>query len=373
MKLTARKKTERRRKMSKILYAAGTMEHIRSFHLPYIDALRRDGNEVLTMARGKDADFDISFVKKMFSLKNLACQRKIKKILKAEKFDAIILNTTLAAFNIRAALPRRNRPKVINFVHGYMFPAEIKSLKDKIFLFSEKLVRKKTDSIMVMNDDDYNLALKYKLCQGEVKMTLGMGAKVPETPTLPPELIYKYHESEGKYVLCFVGEIYGSKNQRMLICALPEIKLEIPNAVLWLVGEGADRQSLISLADELNLSSSVYFMGRRKNPCDYMRACDLYVSASKKEGLPFNIMEALGSGKPVIASDIKGHRDIIEDGKSGVLYPEGDINEFIKAVKAVYSGEIKINPEDAIERYKTFSFDNVFEKTYGTMKELLEK
>jgi len=125
--------------MSKILYAAGTMEHIRSFHLPYIDALRRDGNEVLTMARGKDADFDISFVKKMFSLKNLACQRKIKKILKAEKFDAIILNTTLAAFNIRAALPRRNRPKVINFVHGYMFPAEIKSLKDKIFLFSEKL------------------------------------------------------------------------------------------------------------------------------------------------------------------------------------------------------------------------------------------
>lgn len=359
--------------MSKILYAAGTIEHIKSFHLPYIEALRNDGHEVLVMARGKDADFDISFVKKMFSLKNLACQRQIKKIIKREKFDAIILNTTLAAFNIRAVLPRKRRPKVINFVHGYMFPTELKSTKDKIFLFCEKLVRKKTDSIMVMNADDYEIANKYKLCLGDIKMTLGMGAKVPKASSVAPELIYKYHESIGKYILCFVGELYKGKNQRMLICAMPEIQLDIPNAVLWLVGEGVDRQELIELVDELNLSSSVYFMGRRSNPCDYIRASDLYVSASEKEGLPFNILEALGCGKVTLASDVKGHRDIIENGKSGILYPHGDINEFVRCVKAIHSGEIKINPEDAIARYKTYSYDNVFEKTYGTMKELLEK
>jgi glycosyltransferase EpsD len=114
-------------------------------------------------------------------------------------------------------------------------------------------------------------------------------------------------------------------------------------------------------------------MGKRSNPCDYIRASDLYVSASEKEGLPFNILEALGCGKITLASDIKGHRDIIENGKSGVLYPKGDINEFVRCVKAIHKDEIKINPEDASARYKTYSFDNVFEKTYGTMKELLEK
>ena len=358
--------------MSKILYAAGTMDHIKSFHLPYLDALRADGHEVLVMAKGRDADFDIGFVKKMLSSKNTECRKKIKKILKREKFDVIILNTTLAAFHIRLCLPKKRRPKVINLVHGYMFPKSVKTARDKIFLFCERFLRKKTDHIMVMNGEDYEIATDNKLCIGEIRMTLGMGASVSET-VLPPETIRKYTESEGKYVLCFVGELYKAKNQRMLICALPEIQLDIPNAVLWLVGEGADRLELIDLADELKISNSVCFVGRRKNPCDYIRACDLYVSASEKEGLPFNIMESLGCGKVTLASDIKGHRDLIEDGKSGILYPFGDITDFVSKVKAIHDGKISIAPEDAVSRYSVYSKNNAFPSTYGIMKELIEK
>lgn len=358
--------------MSKILYAAGTMDHIRSFHMPYIEALRQEGHEVLTMAKGVDADFNIGFVKKMLSPKNGACRRKIKKILKAEKFDAIILNTTLAAFHIRLCLPRKKRPKVINFVHGYMFPKNVATTKDKIFLFCEKYLRKRTDHVIVMNSEDYEIATENKLAIGSVETVLGMGAYVPEDSG-SPDIIRKFAESEGKYVICFVGELYKAKNQRMLICALPEIQLEIPNAVLWLVGEGVDRHELVNLAEDLNLANSVCFLGKRKNPCDFMRASDLYVSASEKEGLPFNIMEALGCGKTVIASDIKGHRDIIEDGKSGFLYPKGDINAFVKLVKEAHKGEKTVAPEVAVERYKIYSKDNVFEKTYNTLKELLEK
>ncbi len=359
--------------MSKILYAAGTMNHIKSFHLPYIEKLREDGHEVLTMASGKDADFDISFVKKMVSFGNIKCQRKIKKILKKEKFDVLILNTTLAAFNIRFCLPKKNRPKVINFVHGYMFPTERKSLRDKIFFFCERLLRKKTDYILVMNNDDYKLATENNLCIDKVVMTLGMGANVPEETNVPRDMIYKLHESEDKYIICFVGELYKAKNQRMLICALPEIQIKVPNAVLWFVGDGADRQNLVDLADKLNLSSSVYFMGRRKNPFDYIRASDLYVSASEKEGLPFNILEALGCGKTVICSNIKGHRDIIEHGKSGFLYENGNMNDFIRLVLEAHDGKISTTPEDAIARYNEYSYDKVFKDTYQKITELIEK
>ena len=348
------------------------MEHIKSFHLPYIEALRADGHEVLVMAKGKDADFDIGFVKKMLSSKNTECRRKIRKILRRERFDVIILNTTLAAFHIRLCLPKIKRPKVINLVHGYMFPKSVKTTRDKIFIFWEKFLRRKTDHIMVMNGEDYEIATKNKLCLGEVRMTLGMGASVSET-VLPPETIRKYTESEGKFVLCFVGELYKAKNQRMLICALPEIQISIPNAVLWLVGEGVDRLELIELADELKISNSVCFVGRRNNPCDYMRACDVYVSASEKEGLPFNIMESLGCGKITLASDIKGHRDLIEDGKSGILYSLGDITDFVSKVKAIHGGDIKIAPEDAISRYEIYSKANAFPSTYKIMKELIEK
>ena len=359
--------------MSKILYAAGTMGHINNFHLPYIEALRKDGHEVLVMARGEGADFDIPFEKKMFSLKNLSCQRKIKKILKREKFDVILTNTTLAAFNVRIVLPRRNRPRVVNFVHGYMFPTEVKGVRNKIFRFCEKILRKKTDAIMVMNASDYGIANEYKLCREEVRMTLGMGAKVYDAPTVETDLILKANRADGKYILCFVGELYKRKNQRMLICALPEIKLAIPNAVLWLVGDGVARRELVELAESLNISDSVYFMGMRDNPCDYIRAADVYVSASEKEGLPFNILEALGCGKCVVASDVKGQCDIIEDGVSGFLYPYNNVGEFVRKIKKIHAGELSIDPARAVARYEAFSFDRVFDRTYSTMKELIEK
>ena len=359
--------------MSKILYAAGTMEHVRNFHLPYIKALRRDGNEVQVMAKGEGADHNIPFVKKMVSFGNVRCMMRIRKILKREKFDVIITNTTLAAFNVRFVLPRKNRPKVINFVHGYMFPTEVKGARAKIFRFCEKILRKKTDHIMVMNKADLEIANEYKLCLGEVRMTRGMGATVYAAPTVETDLILKRNRGEGKYILCFVGELYKAKNQRMLICALPEIKLEIPNAVLWLVGEGVAREELLKLAEQLNISDSVYFMGRRENPCDYIRASDVYVSASEKEGLPFNILEALGCGKTVVASRVKGQEDIIEDGVSGFLYPFGDISAFADTVKRINRGELSIDPERAKERFEYFSFDRVFDLTYATMKELMEK
>ncbi len=359
--------------MSKILYAAGTFEHIKNFHLPYIDRLRRDGHEVTVMARGEGADLNIPFVKKMLSFKNIICSLRIRGIIKRGKFDTVVLNTTLAAFDTRLFLPKRNRPKVINFVHGYMFSPEPKSIKEKIFLFCEQLLSKKTDYIMVMNSEDCAIAEKYRLCISEIKMTRGMGARISESDFLPVELMYERRRNSDKYIISFVGELSAAKNQRMLICALPEIQVYIPNAVLWLVGDGGHKEALIRLTEKLNLSDSVRFWGYRPHPCDYIRASDLYISASKKEGLPFNVLEAVGCGKTVIASNVKGHRDIIENGKSGFLFSSGDLGELVRLVRGVYRGELSIKPTDARQRYKVFSFDSVFPETYGIMKELIDK
>ena len=158
----------------------------------------------------------------------------------------------------------------------------------------------------------------------------------------------------------------------MLIYALREIKAVIPNAVLWLIGDGDIREELTALADRLGLSGAVRFLGHRQNPCDYIRESDLYISASKKEGLPFNILEALGCGKTVIASDVKGHRDIIESEKYGFLFKPDDQDELVSLIKKAFAGEISVNPEDARKRFEEFSFDTVFPETYGIMKELID-
>ena len=358
----------------KILYAASTMSHINNFHLEYIAALRADGYVVKTMARGVGADFDVPFEKKLLTPANTACRSEIKRILTEEKFDIVILNTTLAAFHIRYAMPKKARPRVVNIVHGYLFSRHTGFVRRNLMLFCERLVAKKTDAIIVMNEEDKNIANWRKLCREKVYFTRGMGAEIAPPATTPAE-IRKEQGAEGKFVMAFVGELSERKNQAFLISTMPEIRHRIPGAVLWLIGEGSEKDTelLGNLALSLELGDAVRFLGRKDKPEDYMRACDVYVSASRIEGMPFNIIEAMGCGCTTVATRIKGHEDLIIHGKTGYLYEYGDRRRFVDLVEKVYSGEGTVAPAETVAVYNEYSFENVFAPTLATIKESIEK
>lgn len=356
------------KKKKKILYAASVMTHINNFHMQYIAKLREDGYDVRVMARGEGADYNVPFDKKMLSSSNTACRAEIRRIIERERFDVIILNTSLAAFHIRLCLPKQDRPRVVNIVHGYLFSEHTGFLKRRVLLAAERLVAKKTDAIIVMNEDDRRIAERYKLCLGKVYVSRGMGASVKPQVT-PCDSIRQELGCKDKYVLAFVGELSGRKNQAFLINAMNSIKNRIPNAVLWLVGDGKERESLMELAQRVDLTSSVFFLGQRKDACDVMRACDLYVSASSIEGMPFNIIEAMGCGKCVLASDIKGHRDIINDGKGGFLFEFGSMRKFVDKVAAIHDGRLTVDTASVIEQYRRFANDNVFRETYDIIRD----
>ena len=355
--------------MSKILYVASNMTHINNFHTDYIDELRRMGHTVRVMARGEGADFDIPFEKKLFSHKNTACRRMIRRIVKQESFDVIVLNTTLAAFHVRFALVGRRRPRIINIVHGYLFSANTGFIKRNLLLLCERLVSRQTDSIIVMNSEDREIAGKYKLTRGKIDTVEGFGVSVRDSVTSPSELHGKY--ADGRYALLFVGELSARKNQKFLIESLPDVLDVIPNAVLWLVGDGAERDSLGALASALGVSDRVIFFGKRDDACDFMRAADLYVSAASIEGLPFNIVEALGCGRYVIASQIKGHTDVINSVEVGMLYPEKDGKAFVDAVKEAH-GNRTLGGEASLDRYKHYEKKRVFAAVLQTIVDNFE-
>ena len=349
--------------MSKILYVASNMTHINNFHLDYIAALRAMGHSVTVMARGEGADIDMPFEKKLFSPKNTACRRRIRRIVREGGYDAILLNTTLAAFHVRFALGAR-RPRVVNVVHGYLFSRTTGFVKRTLLLLCEKLVARKTDAIIVMNEEDREIAKRYKLTRGKVDTVRGFGVSVRDVIT-PPETIREQY-GRDRYALLFVGELSARKNQEMLIRALPEVIKYVPNATLWLVGDGGEREKLERISSELGISDRVLLMGKRADACDFMRAADLYVSAAHIEGLPFNIVEALGSGKFVVASDIKGHRDVINSTRIGLLYPDGDASALVAAIKKAYDA-----PENAsaaaLERYEYYEKRSVFPDVLQTI------
>ena len=361
-----RKKTTESLDNKRILYVASNMRHINNFHTEYIEALRNDGYTVSVMARGEGADFDIPFEKKLFSPKNTACRRKIRKIIKNGGFDAIILNTSLAAFHVRLACPVRNRPKILNIVHGYLFSENVNPVKRILLLLCEIIMRGRTDAIITMNADDFATAKKYRLARGGIYSSRGMGAVLRDEIT-PPEKIRRDFFGEG-FVMTFVGELSGRKNQRFLIDALAKIKNEIPSARLCLVGEGAERNALGRLAEDLGIEESVIFTGTRSDACDFIRASDMYVSASSIEGLPFNLVEAMGAGKTVLASRIKGHTDLIREGESGFLYEFGNQEEFVNKAIKIYNGDLAPSGEEIRRDYLKFEKGEVFPETLELIK-----
>ena len=363
---------EEEKRGKKILYVASTINHINSFHLDYIDALRKMGNEVKVMARGLGADFNVPFEKKFFSKKNSYARKKIREIVLAEGFDVILTNTTLAAFHVRLAVSLRCRPRIVNMVHGYLFSENTNFLKRIPLLLCEKLVKRKTDAIIVMNKEDRRIAKRHHLTSGRVYFCHGLGVKEREFNKTPQEVRAELN-SENNYNLLFVGELSARKNQKYLISYMPKLKEFIPHIRLWLVGDGDEREKLSAFAKKLGVENDVLFLGRKENVGDYINAADIYVSASKSEGLPFNIVEAMSLGKPTLASRCKGQEDIIANWRSGFLYELDRSDDFIRDVKLIHDGVYKLEKEAITARASEYSFDNVFEETLRVMTEAFDE
>ena len=320
----------------KILITASNMVHINNFHLPYIEKFKEQGDDVYVLASGVNADFNVGFKKKLLSVKNLLLTFKIRRILKKEQFDVVMLNTSLCAFYVRLAMKGlKKRPHVINTVHGYLFSLNSSKVKRSIYLLCEKFLRKQTDNIIVMNDEDLEIATSNRLCLDKIYRCDGMG--------FVKRLSTKQNSKSisEKTRLTFVGEISKRKNQQFLIKALKSLK----NADLTLVGDGKERKRLEKLIKKLRIDDRVRITGFTKDIGRYLAETDIYVSASSIEGLPFNILEAMEAGLPIVASDIKGHRDLLP---KDCLYELNNQDEFVKKIEKAFENKVKYD----VEKYR---------------------
>jgi glycosyltransferase involved in cell wall biosynthesis len=102
------------------------------------------------------------------------------------------------------------------------------------------------------------------------------------------------------------------------------------------VGEGPQRDELIELSRGLNIADSVFLAGYKSNPYKYMARAALLVLASRSEGFALVIGEAMICGTPVIASDCDfGPREMLENGRYGLLVPVGDFNAMAQAILSI--------------------------------------
>lgn len=315
----------------KLLFTASTCSHILHFHLPYLEYFRKQGWEVHVASGGPiqpvpyaDEVLELPFRKSMKSPRNFMAASILRRKIEKERYKLISTHTSLAAFFTRLALAGlRDRPLVVNTVHGYLFDDRTPFLRRELLLTAERWMASRTDLLLAMNRWDYETAVRHRLGR-EVISIPGVGVDFSGLDSRSgPErdLRAEYGLSDDTFVLLYGAEFSRRKRQEVLIRAMERLPEGI---VLVLAGDGALWDDCRELARSLCLAHRIIFPGYAENMPDWYWAADAVVSASRSEGLPFHIMEAMYMGLPVVVSNVKGHTDLVEDGVTGLLYPYGD-------------------------------------------------
>ena len=346
-------------KTKKVLFSATVDSHILAFHIPYLKLFKENGYEVHVATNGNeeipycDVKHVVPFERSPYKINNLKAISKLKKILDKEKFDIIHTHTPMGSVVTRiAAIKTRkeNNTRVIYTAHGFHFYKGAPVLNWLLFYPIEKYLSKYTDTLITINNEDYELA-KRKFTKTNVEYVPGVGVDEAKFDfEMTEEEKNKLREELGlkkdDFVLIYIAELSKRKNQGMLIKVMKELIQEHKNIHLLLAGKDSMNGKYQKITKENGLENNIHFLGFRKDIPKLFKISDLAVSSAKQEGLPVNIIEAMFCKVPCVVTNCRGNRDLIENGSNGYVVEIDDIEEMVE----------KINKMMLVENKEIFNF-----------------
>ncbi|MEO7676273.1 MAG: glycosyltransferase [Verrucomicrobiota bacterium] len=175
-------------------------------------------------------------------------------------------------------------------------------------------------------------------------------------------------------LIMMVARLVRQKNQALAIQSMPEVLGEIPDAHLVIVGGGPAEQELKALTAALNLDPAVTFRGSRPDVAEILRTAHVSILPSLKEGFSNAVLESMASGVPMVASDVGGNREIIDQGANGFLCDiesNGEVNatQFVRHVKRLLGDDhfrtrLSVSALVTIERFGLDQMVNEIQQLY---------
>ena len=338
--------------MEKVLLVATVQSHICQFHRPLVAMLHAHGCQVHVAARNNLAEknglkldfvdrvYEVPFQRSPFSPKNLKAAKILKRILAEERYDVVHCNTPVGGVvgRLAARKTRKQGTQVFYTAHGFHFYQGAPKKNWLVWYPVEKFMCRYTDKLITINEEDFQLARSrfsvdtYHIHGVGVSTDRYHRHSAEEKETLRKE---ENLSPEDFVVLC-TGELNANKDQGTLIEAARLCRDKIPNLKILLAGNGPMEDKLREQILTYHAADYIRLLGYRTDLERIVPTADVIVSCSHREGLGLNLIEGMLCGKPVIAVNNRGHRELVESGVTGYLVPIGESRTLSEKLLQLY-------------------------------------
>lgn len=324
-------------------------------------------------------------VREISPLKDFLAIFELANLYKKIKPDIIHLNSTKAGAlgSLAVCKLKAKSYKLIYTVHGWVFNEPMSEKKKRFYQKIEKYTAKPKNKIIVLSKNEKDIAT-HTLNIPENKLDIiPIGVDIPQnllsqtearTKLTTTTQVLSTENLSDKYIIGTIANFYPTKNLDNLIRSIALIRNKIPNLKIILIGEGSERKLLEDLINKLNLQSTVYLTGFLDNAGQYLPAFDVFVLPSRKEGLPYTLLEAKAVKIPIIATTVGAISDIITNKKTGLLVNPENEHELSEAIlyAFLHGEEMKQMAEVGQSILSEYSKGNTVKKTISLYQQLLQ-
>lgn len=364
---------------------------VQSFLVHFGQDLQKQGHAVLLVAAGEGALWEKAkaagiqthrlkkLVRELNPLADFAALKELQQIIQDFKPDAIHLNSSkigilgsLAAQQYRKQFPQ---VQVAYRIGGWAFLEPIASWKKWLYLKAEQWTAKYKDTIITVHPGDEVLARKLRINPRKKIVTAanGLGLEAFQSQLLDRESARReLGLPSDAFIFGLVSNAYATKGLIPFLSSINTVLTDHPEIHICLIGDGPEFSTLKSITQASVHADRIHLVGHRADAQKLYRAFDAFLLPSKKEGMPWVLLEAMAAGLPSIAMDVGACRWMLNQGAEscGIIVEQNDQQAFQHAMKQLFTKpELRATfSQAAIQNVRSrFTWERTFETNFSTL------
>lgn len=301
---------------------------------------------------------------------------ELKKMIKKLNPDIVHLHSSKAGVLGKLASYLNKKPCVYN-AHGWAFSMDVSMKKKKVYAAIERYTSVFCSKIVNISNYEYKLAKEYNIASEDKMVTIHNGIDINKFNNFKydrSKILEELNIPDDSFIVGMVARISEQKDPIKFVEVAKDLCSKLDNAYFILVGDGELKKDIELMIKKHNIESKVKITGWVNDVNKYISVFDVAILTSKWEGFGLVLTEYMAASKPIVASNVGGIPELIEDGYNGFLVNIDCKDEFVEDILELNSNiELRnLYIQNSLNKLENkFNIKKVLEKHYELYKKLL--